>query len=462
MSRRLLAVVCCVLAWGLCTPAVAAQAGERPVVMVTTITAAADISPALDGLEVDSVAYRMVAADYERAKVVRLEATALLRTLAVRERTLAVARARAGAASRLAASERDRWDRRVDTLAVRAYVGAGVFEDAEAAGLDPTYNRDEQRALLLAEIDADWRAALRRARADLVQIRTERARLDAEHTTVVDDQERTTAIRADALAEERRLHPAVLDARATAVVVGSDLTLVALDAYLRAALDMGTEMAGCGIPWWLLAGIGRVESGHGTFATSTLDAAGTARPGIVGIALDGSSGTAVITDSDGGAYDGDRRSDRAVGPMQFIPSTWASYASDGNDDGITDPQNLYDAAHAAARYLCTAGGDLSAPAGRHRAIFALQPQRALRQQGPRLHDGLHRPPRLGRTETTTDARRDLRSPSAAKPKQVLPDTMPGAFRAPVRREQSQTCTARTRRRPLPQAPQCPRRQATKR
>ena len=80
--------------------------------------------------------------------------------------------------------------------------------------------------------------------------------------------------------------------------------------------------------------------------------------------------TAVITDTDGGILDGDVRNDRAVGPMQFIPSTWERYAADGNRDGIADPQNLYDAARAAATYLCAAGGDLSTDAGRRRAIYA--------------------------------------------------------------------------------------------
>jgi membrane-bound lytic murein transglycosylase B len=162
----------------------------------------------------------------------------------------------------------------------------------------------------------------------------------------------------------------VHEARARATVVGSDLTLVALDAYLRAALETEAQRPECNLPWWLLAGIGRVESGHGTFATSTLDAAGTARPSIIGIALDGGNDTAVITDTDGGRLDGDRISDRAVGPMQFIPSTWARYEVDGNGDGVADPQNLYDAARAAADYLCTAGGDLSTDAGIQRAVFA--------------------------------------------------------------------------------------------
>ena len=38
--------------------------------------------------------------------------------------------------------------------------------------------------------------------------------------------------------------------------------------------------------------------------------------------------------------------------MQFIPETWSYWETDGNDDGVTDPQNLYDAAATAGRFLC--------------------------------------------------------------------------------------------------------------
>jgi len=64
------------------------------------------------------------------------------------------------------------------------------------------------------------------------------------------------------------------------------------------------------------------------------------------------NGFAVIEDSDDGALDGNARWDRAVGPMQFIPETWAYWEADGNQDGVLDPQNLYDAAATAGRFLC--------------------------------------------------------------------------------------------------------------
>jgi membrane-bound lytic murein transglycosylase B len=332
--------------------------------------ATAAVSPALDDVEVDGVEYRVVAADYELVRAARRRATARLVALAVQERDLAAGEARAGARARLARTEANRWRRRVANLAVRAYIGAGGDDASTLGGLDPGYTRPERRALLFTEVDRHWRANLAATQGELIAAEVQRDQLGNRHEEVVADQDRTEQARAEALAEERRLRPTVEAARATATVVGSDLTLVALDAYLRAALEVNDELPGCRLPWWLLAGIGRVESGHGTFATSELDAGGTARPSIIGIALDGGNSTAVITDTDGGTLDGDTRSDRAVGPMQFIPSTWSRYAADGNGDGVADPQNLYDAAHAAGQYLCTAAGDLGTDAGIRRGIYA--------------------------------------------------------------------------------------------
>ena len=45
--------------------------------------------------------------------------------------------------------------------------------------------------------------------------------------------------------------------------------------------------------------------------------------------------------------------------MQFLPASWAQWASDGDGDGVRDRQDLDDAAYAAARYLCASGADLT-------------------------------------------------------------------------------------------------------
>ena len=143
----------------------------------------------------------------------------------------------------------------------------------------------------------------------------------------------------------------------------------ALEAYRRAATHEVLVDPGCHLPWPLLAGIGRVESNHGRYGGAVLLSDGTSTQHILGIPLDGSR-SATITDTDGGRLDGDAVYDRALGPMQFIPSTWASYGADGNGDGRKDPFNIFDAAAAAAHYLCVAGGNLSTLAGQTRAVLA--------------------------------------------------------------------------------------------
>jgi len=143
----------------------------------------------------------------------------------------------------------------------------------------------------------------------------------------------------------------------------------ALEAYQDAAARESTRAPDCQLPWQLPAAIGRVESDHGRFGDSVLYSDGRSAPPIIGIPLDG-NGTALIRDTDHGVLDGDRVYDHAVGPMQFIPSTWRSYGVDANGDGTADPFNVFDAAAAAADYLCAAGGDLSTARGQQRAVSA--------------------------------------------------------------------------------------------
>lgn len=121
------------------------------------------------------------------------------------------------------------------------------------------------------------------------------------------------------------------------------------------------------LPWSVLAAVGKIESDHGRVGGGALQPNGRVSPPIIGIPLDGSSGTQEIRDTDGGLFDGDPVHDRAVGPMQFIPSTWALLGIDASGDGLADPHNAIDAIHTGARYFCDAGaGD---PAQLRRALW---------------------------------------------------------------------------------------------
>ena len=149
----------------------------------------------------------------------------------------------------------------------------------------------------------------------------------------------------------------------------SSIPQAALAAYQRAEAVINQADKSCDIPWELIAAIGRVESDHGRFGGNSLDAQGVARPGIYGIALNGRNNTQRITDTDGGDYDNDTRFDRAVGPMQFIPSTWSVVGVDGDSDGTRNPQDVDDAALAAAVYLCSGDDDLSSEKGQRASVY---------------------------------------------------------------------------------------------
>ncbi|MEX2290133.1 MAG: lytic transglycosylase domain-containing protein [Mycobacteriales bacterium] len=86
-----------------------------------------------------------------------------------------------------------------------------------------------------------------------------------------------------------------------------------------------------GLSWTVLAAIGQVESAHGRHLG----------PSSAG----------------------------ALGPMQFLPSTWAAYGIDGDGDGKADIMSPYDAVPSAARYLCRFGANRG-PDGLYDAIFA--------------------------------------------------------------------------------------------
>ncbi|MFJ3229134.1 C40 family peptidase [Streptomyces sp. NPDC086783] len=134
-----------------------------------------------------------------------------------------------------------------------------------------------------------------------------------------------------------------------------------LTAYKKAVQQVGKHAPKCrGMRWPILAGIAKVESNHAT-GRSIADS-GDIRPKIYGVLLNGSGAggnTSAFPDTDGGKWDGTANGERAVGPFQFLPSTWEGTGKDANGDGAVDPHNADDAALGAAIYLCGRGRDLT-------------------------------------------------------------------------------------------------------
>ena len=193
------------------------------------------------------------------------------------------------------------------TQAARGSAGRAA-EDADSA---------QQATDRLGRVLGDLRDQELAAQQALQQAQAQLARLTAQERD-----RRTAQLAAAALAQAQA---AAASARLSAGPVGA-LSIPAEyeRAYRQAA-------AGCpGMDWTLLAGVGQVESGHGR--------------------------------NNGPSSAG------AIGPMQFMPSTFAAYAVDGDGDGVTDAWDPEDAIFTAARYLCE-GGAGQGPEGVHRAVF---------------------------------------------------------------------------------------------
>ncbi|NYI99523.1 membrane-bound lytic murein transglycosylase B [Nocardioides thalensis] len=149
----------------------------------------------------------------------------------------------------------------------------------------------------------------------------------------------------------------------------NDIPSSALAAYQRAETVINAADKSCNVTWQLIAAIGRVESNHGRSGGNVLDDDGVARPGLYGNPLNGTKGTTAISDTDAGQLDEDTRWDRAVGPMQFIPSTWQVVGVDADNDSERNPQDIDDAALASAVYLCSGDDDLSTLTGQRSAVY---------------------------------------------------------------------------------------------
>lgn len=145
-----------------------------------------------------------------------------------------------------------------------------------------------------------------------------------------------------------------------------------LIAYGNAEVIARQSRPSCNLAWNTLAGLGFVETRHGTydgkrFGAAEIDAKGNTTPPIFGPQLNG-KGFATVRDTDKGKMDGDKKYDRAMGPLQFIPESWERYGVDADGNDNADPQNIDDAAASAVRLLCDFERDLATPEGWTKAV----------------------------------------------------------------------------------------------
>jgi membrane-bound lytic murein transglycosylase B len=376
-------------------PAAAERPAQRPAAAPTAAVLAPP-SPELPGLPDTSIElarvpvaspefedatarYGEVDAAHTAARARRHDLDQTTTVLQGRARELDAIRASTSARIAGLTARLDAIEAAIQQLAVAAFVIGSEEERLDSALVSetPSISEGDRREViggLTMDVLLAERAAYR-ARLETAEKRAGDARgeLREVHESLQDlsterpDAVRTEVDQADAVAEERVRYE---EARVLATVDGVEFPLVALDAYYRAADTIAEEQPTCGVRWWAIAGISRVEGRHGTYGGTELRPNGDTTRRIIGIQLNGTNATAVVGDSDGGTLDGDPAFDRAVGPMQFIPQTWSRYQADGNEDGTTSPFNLYDATLAAAKYLCTSSSGLDADPGLRSAYFS--------------------------------------------------------------------------------------------
>lgn len=312
-----------------------------------------------------------------KRKVAGLKRTipAVDRELAAAQARLSEVRDREARAAVVLAEARDR----LRGLAVASYVSGGSTPQLtyllQSDGGDDLSRRTAlvgSAAKMQRDAVTAYEAAREAATTEVVdaniavqEITARRARILAELASADD------AVReGEAEVAHRRLLLDLVSAAAPALP--TDIPRLVLDAYQRAILAMSVRMPTCRIPWPAVAALGRIESNHGRYRGARFALNGDVYPPIIGIPLDGTNKTREIRDTDDGLYDGDTVYDRAVGPMQFIPSTWTRMGLDGDGDGIANPNNIYDATLSAAHYLCRAvpGGQLDNEESLAKAYFS--------------------------------------------------------------------------------------------
>jgi len=258
------------------------------------------------------------------------------------------------AAEDAAALEADKEFDRLGVFAVDGFLGSEAVDLARLTvdgAMSPLPELSDTAAEVVEQRYAAARTTLSHARQ--ARVEAEDLAADIAHRIDVANADFGQAVTdlEDADLRVADLRPQLERALVGQSVPGTDMSLVVIDAYFRASVQMAERRPGCGISWDQLAGVGKIESRHGSFGGNTVGQDGRTSGEILGPVLDGDP-FAAIPDSEGGALDGNTEWDRAVGPMQFIPTSWEIYGLDGNGDGVRDPHNLYDAAYAAAEHLC--------------------------------------------------------------------------------------------------------------
>lgn len=187
-----------------------------------------------------------------------------------------------------------------------------------------------------AEVAQQERGSSRVALATVDDVETAYLTLDA---LLTEQEEILATLDAEAreLAQAERIQERIEAERAAAAAAAASASGEATAggvprSYL--ALYQSAAATCQGLPWPVLAAIGQVESGHGT----------NTGPSSAG----------------------------AMGPMQFLPSTFAAYAVDGDGDGVADIWNPADAIFSAARYLC-ANGAGGGPRALYNALYRYNP-----------------------------------------------------------------------------------------
>ena len=159
------------------------------------------------------------------------------------------------------------------------------------------------------------------------------------------------------------------------------MSIEAATAYIEGAKRAQELVPGCAVDPLFLAGFGKIESGHGTANGASIQPDGMVLPKILGPSLDG-SGVGGNTTAISNKLPADKRFlygvngayDQAVGPMQFLGSTFGGLQPppdfDGDPSTIPTPHSYYDATLGAAILLCNAGNGLQDEASMRTAAFS--------------------------------------------------------------------------------------------